>query len=285
MELIKLIQSFSNPFLDMLFQLITMLGEDNFFMLVTAVIYWCISKEMGYRLGFICLTSAAVNQALKDVFRVPRIIGENGIRSLRVHTAEGFSFPSGHTQSTTSFWVFLMTYFKKLWLYAAGGIVIAMVGLSRMYLGVHTPVDILGGISIGMVWVFLWNNLDEISKVKGKAVYLVVIIPMLFGMLAFPENSNYHKVAGGLLGLYAGYIIEPKYINFKVEASAKVQAIKLTFGLITLLVIRFALKLVLPDVPLSHFFRYFVLVVWMTIAAPGFYMAIDRKLGGKRKKE
>ncbi len=285
MEIIKLIQSISNPFFDMLFQGITMLGEDNFFMLATAVVYWCVSKEWGYRLGFICLTSAAVNQALKDIFRVPRVIGEEGIRSLRLHTAGGFSFPSGHTQSTASFWTLIMLHFRKQRLYVTGAAIILLVGFSRLYLGVHRPVDILGGIAVGWGWVIIWNYLDRVAGIKGKAIYLLFIIPVLTGMWLFSNNQDYYKVAGGLLGLYLGYIIEPRYIRFRVEARWELQVIKLALGLTTLLAIRMALKHVLPDVPMSHFVRYFVLVIWMTIVMPVLYTALSRRFDRKSRNE
>jgi membrane-associated phospholipid phosphatase len=97
-EVIKFVQSFSNPFLDRLFQYITMMGEEYFFVIALTLIYWCIDKRFGYKIGFAILGSTALNSGIKEIFKVPRPIGEDGIRSLRTETAGGYSFPSGHTR-------------------------------------------------------------------------------------------------------------------------------------------------------------------------------------------
>lgn len=269
MELIKFIQQFSNPFLDVLFQLVTMIGEDTFFILVTAIIYWCIDKELGYRLGFVTVTSACVNFGIKELLKIPRPIGEPGIRSLRVHTAEGYSFPSGHTQNTTTLWTFFMLLFRRRWFYAAGSIVILLVGISRLYLGVHTPYDVAGGMLIGSVWVFFWGYLVDRAAGKDNEMKLFIVTTLIasVGMLFFRE-ANYYKVTGTLTGLLLGYITEPRFINFDVRASIQVQVFKVTFGLIVLYVLRLFLKAVFPAILICDYLRYFILILWVTVIMP-----------------
>lgn len=271
MELIKLIQSFSNPLLDIFFQLITMVGEDTFFIFVTAIIYWCIDKELGYKLGFVTLTSATVNCGIKYFLKIPRPIGEPGIRSLRVHTAEGYSFPSGHTQNTTTLWTFFMVQFKRGWLYTAGTIMIFSVGVSRLYLGVHTPADVLGGIIIGVVWVIVWSFIYEASRRRKDSRILIITVALaLIGLLAF-RDASYYKVVGALTGLLIGYLTESRFIRFDVKASILQQIIKVVFGLMVVYALRLILKSVLPEILISYFFRYLILILWVTIAAPLFF--------------
>ena len=268
MELIKFIQSFSSPFLDILFQLITMLGEDTFFILVTAVIYWCIDKKLGYKLGFVTLTSASINLGVKDFFKVPRPIGEPGIRSLRVHTAEGYSFPSGHTQNTATIWTFFMIQFKRSWLYAAGVLMTMLVGLSRLYLGVHTPLDVVGGMIIGALWVIIWGYIYEISiKRRDKRIITAAVVLAIIGLLAF-KDANYYKAVGALTGLLLGYLIEPRFINFQEKASLPMQVLKVSFGMAVLYALRLFLKSILPDILIADYFRYLILIVWITMAVP-----------------
>lgn len=75
----------------------------------------------------------------------------------------GYSFPSGHTTIAMCFygslaWI-LLRHCKSLWLKALCVIVLAMVilliGLSRVYLGVHYPSDVLGGFCLGLFWICL----------------------------------------------------------------------------------------------------------------------------------
>lgn len=271
MEVIKFIQSFSNPFLDVVFQLITMIGEDAFFVIVTAVIYWCIDKELGYKLGFVTLTSACINFGIKDLLKVPRPIGEPGIRSLRIHTAEGYSFPSGHTQNTATLWTFIMACYRRRWLYVTGTLVILLVAVSRLYLGVHTLYDVVGGMLIGAAWVAVW------SHAKDKSVMLLFNGLALAGLLVF-KDSNYYKTVGALTGLMIGHFIEPRYIDFQERAAAAIQVVKVASGLSSLYALRFALKLAMPQVIAAEFLRYMLLLLWVTVAIP---YGIRRLTGGR----
>jgi membrane-associated phospholipid phosphatase len=277
-DIIKLVQSISNPFFDMLFQLITMLGEDTFCILVTAVIYWCIDKDMGYKLGFVTLSSAVVNLGIKDFFKVPRPIGEPGIRSLRVHTAEGYSFPSGHTQNTATLWTFFMLRFRRRWLYAVGILIILLVGLSRLYLGVHTPMDVIGGMIIGAVWAAAWGYLYDISIIRKNNVAVVLTaLTATIGMFLF-KDANYYKAVGALTGLLLGYLVEPRFINFKVKSSLTMQVLKVSSGLGLVYALLSVLKRVLPETLIAGYVSYLLLLLWITIAIPFIFkhLSMDR---------
>src|SRR5690554_3781038 len=113
MELIYMIQTYSNNFLDTFFQIVTMMGEDTFFIIVVGIVFWTVNKRFAYQMAFVYLSSGLINWFIKEIFKVTRIIGMEGVRSLRVETAGGYSFPSGHTQSAASFWTLLMLKFKK----------------------------------------------------------------------------------------------------------------------------------------------------------------------------
>ena len=148
LNIIRSIQSIANPFLDGLFQLITMFGEEAILIPLIAVIYWTFNKKMGEYIAYSSLTSVLINGAVKDVFKAKRPIGEPGIRSLRVETATGYSFPSGHTQGTASFWGAIAIYLKKNYMYAISGLIIVLVNIkiiSRSTLSQRC-----------FVWSYLW---------------------------------------------------------------------------------------------------------------------------------
>lgn len=267
-EIIKFIQSFSNPFLDNLFQAITMMGEEYFFVIALTLIYWCVDKKFGYKLGFAILGSTALNAGIKEVFKVPRPIGEPGIRSLRVQTATGYSFPSGHTQGASTFWISLMLHVKKRFLYILGIVLILLVGISRLYLGVHRPVDVICGLLLALVWVLASNKMFDYAERSGrKQIFLAFIIPAVLVMF-FIKNADYYKAVGMLLGFYAGYIIEPVYIGFDVKATLVQNILKMIIGVGGILIVRVLLKMVLPSSIISDFIRYMLMGLWATIAAP-----------------
>ena len=276
LSIIRWIQSFSNPFLDVVFQLITMLGETMFSLIVVAWIFWCVDKDFGYRMGFACLTSVIVNTVIKAVCRIPRPIGYPGIRSLRKETAGGYSFPSGHTQQIGVFWYSLSLKYRQKWMAPVGGILIFLVGLSRLYLGVHTLLDVVGGLLIGLIWVLVSNAVFDWSKRKGKPTLLVVLIaPMLIGLLFF-RIPSYYKAAGSVFGFWLGYLMESRWIHYCVEASFPQQIAKMGIGLAGLLALRFLLKAVLPDGLFWYFVRYAGMVLWMTAGAPLLFRSLFR---------
>ena len=113
LALIQLIQQFPHQIGDVLFQIITMAGEETVVFLVFLSVYFLWDKTKGEQLAFVVCTSLLVNVTLKELFQFPRPIGEPGIRSLRLVTARGYSFPSGHSQSASGLFFFLAGQFRS----------------------------------------------------------------------------------------------------------------------------------------------------------------------------
>lgn len=281
-EIIKFIQSFSSPLFDKFFILATMMAEESFFMIAAVFIFWCVDKNLGYRLGFSYLSNGVINSGIKESLKVPRPIGEPGILSKYLETAGGYSFPSGHSQLAASFWTSIMARAKKGWVYVLGAFFILLVGISRLYLGVHRPIDVLAGIAVGVIWVIISNYMFDIAERTGrKYIFLIFIIPMLVLLYVLP-NIELYKSSGTVLAFYLGYLIEPKYIRFEVRASMIAQILKLIIGIGIMLGIRIYVKLLLPETLLSDFFRYFLMGIWVTIIAPFiFKLLFTYKKAGK----
>ncbi|MGH4123358.1 MAG: phosphatase PAP2 family protein [Clostridium sp.] len=267
-EIIKFIQSIKSPFLDIFFQIVTMTGEQYFYIIAAAIIFWCVNKKFGYKLGFALLTSTIVNTALKDIVNSVRPIGVTGISSLRVETATGQSFPSGHTQGAATFWISWIDQVKRKWMYIVGILAIILVGISRLYLGVHWPIDVVGGIVVGIIWTLISNYIFEYAEsTEKKWILMIIVVPMLIGMIFFREKT-YYTIAGIVLGFYIGYILESKYVQYDVRNTILKQVIKLVSGLTILIALKSTLKVILPISIFADFFRYFVIGLWITIGAP-----------------
>ncbi len=267
-EIMEFVVSLRNPVLDFIFTLITMIGEDIFFILVVAWFYWCLDKDFGYRLGFAYMTSGFINVWIKELMRIPRPFEVLDIEPMRIETAGGYSFPSGHTQQASALIMSLMLKLKKRWLYVTGTAVIILVAFSRIYLGVHWPFDVLAGIAAAFLCVMYSNWLYDVSKKKNMPELLAaLIIPAIAGMFYF-RTETYYKVAGTVAGLWLGCVVETRFIGYRTEGPLWKQIIKYVVGLAGLLAIKELGKLVLPVFLFSDFFRYFLMGIWMTIIAP-----------------
>ncbi len=252
-----------------------MLGEEYLSIFIMLYLFWCVNKDLGYKLGFSILFSTVTNGAIKDTVKAIRPIGNPLIRSLRENTATGYSFPSGHTQATTSLWFSLMLVIRKSWFYIFATLLILLVGISRLYLGVHWPLDVLGGVVFGVISVIIGNYLFALSKKKNnKFILLILIFPSLIGLILFP-STDYAKAVGGFTGFFIGYVIESTYINFSINKKPLNTILKLLVGLTSILAIKSGLKIILPATNLSDFFRYLIVCLWITAIAPWIF----KKLG------
>ena len=274
MEIIKYLQSFSDPFINNLFQVITFLGEETLYVLVIVILYWCVNKKTALRLAFIQIFSLVTNGAIKDMVKAPRPIGEEGIFSLRVTTATGYSFPSGHTQGTTTFWSSLMKIYKKTWLYAIGSVSIIAVAISRLYLGVHWPQDVAAGIVFGILSMLVADKIMFLAYKKNNYRYmLLLVVPALVGLLIFP-SKDYVKAAATVLGLYIGYVLESTYIFFTVKASLLNHLLKVVVGLVGIGLLKIFVKALLPNNNIEALVDYFLLGLWVTAGAPYIFVKL-----------
>ena len=272
LNIIRAIQSIANPFLDGLFQFITMFGEEAILIPLIAVIYWAFNKRMGEFIAYASLTSVLVNGAIKDIFKAKRPIGEPGIRSLRVETATGYSFPSGHTQGTASFWSAIAIYLKNNYMYAISALIIILVAISRLYLGVHYPKDVLFGAIFGILTSFITYKL--FNTVNNKTALYFITFIIFIPALLYAHSADFIKGMGTFLGFALGIYVEKKYVNFSVEGKSVNKILRVVIGLAILILLKVGLKAVFPNKLVFHFLRYFIIVFF----GIGLYPAIFKKL-------
>lgn len=259
-------QQFTTPALTNFFTAITSLGSLEFYMLAIPVIYWLIDKHFGLRFAAFFALSAYVNSGTKHIFataRPPHV--------LRLVTQEGYSFPSGHAQGSTAFWGFLALKLKTAWSWWAAGVMILLISFSRIYLGVHWPIDILGGLAIGLFLLYLYDrfaptNLEALSLLHWTLAALGIGLILL---LLHPAGDGPMTV-GFLLGALIGYRLELLYVDFQEDATLLQHISKVLLGLTVLFLLRIALKPLVAWLPnsLSIVIRYGLLGLWASLGAP-----------------
>ena len=164
----------------------TFLSEINSALVIMAVVYWCVHKEFGTYLlmgwsgnrlvnGFLKVTFCAYRPWIRDARIVPY--------GNAITTATGYSFPSGHTTNAAS--VFGGSALRKelppltRWLL---GIAVVLVGLSRCFLGVHTPQDVLVGGLAGMLVLWLVLKLTRWVEAGAKRDLIVAGVGLGIGI-------------------------------------------------------------------------------------------------------
>ncbi|QSX06377.1 phosphatase PAP2 family protein [Sedimentibacter sp. zth1] len=275
-EIIKFIQTFSNAFLDVFFEALTLFGEETLLVVIASYVFLSIDKNKGYKLIFTIVSGTCFNAIIKNIFKIQRPIGIEGILSKRVETATGYSFPSGHTQASSTFWTTLCLIFKKKYLYIFSIILIFLVGLSRIYLGVHWPTDVVFAAIFGFSWALLINKAFDYIY-KSKNYYIIIFCSVIFTILTLIFGDNdFYKSSGLLLGLSVGYVLENKYINFSNIMSFKNKVFSYIIMLGGLLLIKSVLKLFFPSTLIFSLIRYFFVGFWGFGIAPYFIKKLQK---------
>ncbi|HHX78125.1 MAG TPA: phosphatase PAP2 family protein [Acholeplasmataceae bacterium] len=273
LDIIRFFRDISIPFIDNLMQIVTFLGEQYVLILVLASIYFVFSKEAGEKIAYTIFTSLGVNNILKGLIKINRpFVTDPTIDAVRVETATGYSFPSGHSQNATVTFSSIAYHFKKRWLWITASILIFLVGISRVVLGVHYPSDVIVGISLGLGCTLLCSMLYD--KYKGNllsksllfGITLLAFVPFL-ALFYSPNQADmliykdFYTAFALFLGFIPAVIIENKFVNFNCYNPLKTRLLRLAIGLIIILGTYLGLKMVFPDNNIFFdMLRYFLVI-------------------------
>lgn len=263
MKVLYALESIRVPWLDTVMAAITHLGEETVFMVAALFVFWCVSKRHGYYLLAVGFAGTVLNQFLKLLFRIPRpwvLDSDFAIVESARAQATGYSFPSGHSQNAIGTFGGIARFTRRKWVRVAAIVVAVLVPLSRMYLGVHTPLDVGVAAVIAVALVFALYPLMERSDSRHGVMgaVLAVMLALAVGYLLFvslypfPADvdaanlasgvENAWKLLGATVGMLVGWWLDVRFIHFDTRAVWYVQLIKLVGGLALLLGIRAALK-------------------------------------------
>ncbi len=293
MQFLYLLEKIRNPVFDFIFSLITHIGEETVFLAVAILFFWCISKREGYYILITGLVGTLINQMLKILCKIPRPWVKDPkftiVESARAE-ATGYSFPSGHTQNVAGTFGAIGAYSSKRWLRITAVVIIVLVAFSRMYLGVHTPWDVLTSLGIAAALVFglypLFKNEERFKKAMPYIVAVSFVLAFAFVMYVIympnrPSFSdvnyksalkNAYTLFGCTLGLVVVYSLDSMYINFDTKARWYAQILKFALGLGVVIGIKAGLSS-----PLTALFgneyvarsvRYFIIVLFAGVIWP-----------------
>ena len=279
-RILMFFQEHSSPFWDAAAEAVTMLGEQYFFIVIITFIYWIISRKAGFKLAVIFVFSSVFNAVLKIAFRTPRPFEKlSAITGKRVETATGYSFPSGHTQSASSFFTAAALIVRRKWAYILAAVLMLAVAVTRVYLGVHWPADVLGALVFGVCIALVLNRVidacyDSPGTLKKIFLALEVLVGAVTLLLFILDETTLHgtwkihdffKISGISLGLVTGYFLQERHIRFDPSRGSVLQkTLRYVLGLALTLGFLLGLKKVFPEHLLFDYLRY--AVVGFTVA-------------------
>lgn len=284
MTVLKWLESIRTPWMDEAMSILTQLGDETVFMVVGMIILWCVHKAWGFRFMLIGLTGTAMNQLLKAIFLVPRpwvLDPEFTIVESAREGATGYSFPSGHTQSATTCFGTVAAWLGGKGVALLCTALILIVGFSRMYLGVHTPMDVGVSLVTGTLTVLVMTKL--LRKDCGKARFwacagALALTIALLGYVHFAPAREANvaefdahgvkaawQVTGAMAGLLLAWWADERYLHFETKAVWWAQVCKVVIGLALVVAVRSGMKPVLTaifgEAMFAHGIRYFLMTV------------------------
>ncbi|MCH6264261.1 MULTISPECIES: phosphatase PAP2 family protein [Neobacillus] len=178
--LISSVQGLESPALTAIMKFFTFIGSTKIVVILSLLIIFFLYKVLHHRLELILFIAVIagtpiINSILKSIFHRARP------EFHRLIEIGGYSFPSGHAMNAFSvygilaflLWRHIATRTGRILLIIFSTIMILMIGISRIYLGVHYPSDIIGGYFASgfwmttAIWFFQWY-VERKPQLKGR---------------------------------------------------------------------------------------------------------------------
>ncbi len=263
MQILNMLADLRNPFLDYLMMGITFIGSEAGSIAAVLIIYWCINKYDGYYMLANFTFGTASVLGIKVCAQVPRPFAAHSgfeIVEMARSTADGFSFPSGHSENATVLFGSLYTLVKNKTARIFCIVMIPLVMFSRLYLGAHYPTDVLGGFAVGLgvlllIHILLKNRETDPKIIPlvfgiGGIIFLAITLVTDLGPWSNSQNQqfitdtvkNLSMVSGLILSAAIAAPIERNYVDFDTEALWWAQILKVMLGGALMLILRVLLK-------------------------------------------
>ena len=296
-------------FIDKLFLSITIFGEFWLPTLICAIVYWCID----FKAGLYLFTLEGFNSVITHFLKMLACVYRPWVLSDKIHPsklavpfAKGYSFPSGHSAMSSSFLggtAFILR--RKPIICILLICLILLIGFSRLWLGVHTPQDVVCGLLIGLASIFIVDRIINYAE-KRQNRYLIlafilnitVALILLYicrfntyrtdyvsgELLVNPAKSIYSTVViyGYLLGLLNGAFLCRRFFPFDPHKTTIKN--RITIGIIGSIFIVAGLKnivgyIIMNELPTKIvFLAMFITGLFITLLYPIIFKSIDKNL-------
>ena len=303
-----------SPALDGFMNAVSFLGRIEFFLVFIPFIYWTIDRRIGVRTLLILIYANFLNTSLKLLFHQPRPYWLGNVKELTIEPTYGI--PSSHASSSISVGGYLITRIKENGTRVVIGVIILLIGISRLYLGAHFPHDVLFGWLVGLavLWAIAKWGEQVIGWLRSKSLsfqigigfansLLIILIGLLIRLIisGTPDPASYSSfsadarsvtlfftLSGALFGTASGYALMRQFARFESTNIWRIRLIRYAVGIVGLLLIYYGLDvlfaMIAPDESalgyILRYIRYTLATLWATFLAPWFFIKL--KLAGSQ---
>lgn len=263
------LQGFESDFLTAFMKIVSDIITENPLCIIAVVIFWSVNKRSGIITALSIVSAVTINSALKLYFKIPRpFLKDPEIKKL--DTTGGYSFPSGHSQQASG--ISTAAYVlsgRKRWVLISGIILTLLIMTSRMYLGMHSILDVTVGATLGIVTALLSVRLFEKAEESGhfSLLYIISAVSAVFSVV-YKFDRDLVVMTALSVGAVTGFLIEEKYISYSVPESLGKKIAASVIGLIVILAVKSLFIPVDTSVPAAAFLEYVIFGFAITAGAP-----------------
>ena len=266
METITALQQFASPTLDHFFRSMSALGGTRAYIILLLGAYLALDARLGQRLGIFVLVGFYLNFHLKGLVGTERpfLLEPSVARTPDAVPTSGPGFPSGHAQLSLTFWGYAAWWLRWPWFWVLAVLIVTLISLSRLYLGMHFPVDVIGGLVIGAVYTAtaafaepFWESLREVSVPLRAAVGF--FLPLALLLMLPPPGLEVSLIMGALAAFGSAPLLLPYTPPKPLWARLLVALFGITLAFAALSASSLLLSETVKRSALGGFFRYAVI--------------------------
>lgn len=225
LEFIRHLQMLRGPLYDAFFQFLNFFDTPVYYSALVAFIWVGISWKWGVRLGMLLILNGILNGLAKSFFAVPRPLFYDP--SLGLVKVTGFSFPSGAAQASMLFGALLLYYWKSRWAAPCATFYVCLISFSRVFLGVHFPIDLLGGWLLGLflmaAFVHYIHPIERVVSLRPQKTLLLTWGILFLAVVFLPPKIDRLLMIGAVVSLgvywstkYDLYLSGARNLNKKI---------------------------------------------------------------------
>ncbi|XP_058073812.1 lipid phosphate phosphatase delta [Magnolia sinica] len=267
------IQSFQHSFLDAFFSAFSCVVSVPFYTAFLPVLFWSGHSKLARQMTLLMAFCDYLGNSVKDLVSAPRPKSPPVRRVTATEdekeNAMEYGFPSSHTLNTVCLSGYLLHYVLSYNRETGGAailigitvvcVLVGFIGLGRIYLGMHSLIDIIGGIVMGLVILTFWLSVHEYVDsfiISGQNVTSFWAILAFLLLFAYPTPEHptpsyeFHTAFNGVaLGIVSG--VQQTYLQFHHEDVPHIFTPQLIFpvfmgriliGIPTILLVKFCSK-------------------------------------------
>lgn len=272
MQFLYFLQQFRNPAVDAIFRFLNFFDTSYFISSLIVFIWIGCSWRWGVRFGYLMIASAWVNAMIKLAFCLPRPFFLDP--SLAIVTLRDYGFPSGGAQNSVLLASLLICFWKSRWAWPAGILYCILISFSRIFLGVHFPIDVLGGWIVGaLLFILFVISVRPIERLVGRhsiaALSIIEALALAMALLFRDDKTTFLMVS--LAAMTVGVATSIKFhLYFVAPQERKKQICLGIFGIGSAVILTLFARVLTTDLFFSRIVQATIPSLWISLLASPF---------------